>query len=167
MELAAGGMFRAKWTDTIHEEWIGNLLAARPELSRAALERTRDLMNRAVPDCLVNGHETLIAGIELPDADDRHVLAAAIASGSDAIVTFNLRDFPRNLLAPFGIEPLHPDDFIHHQFGLNTAAVLIAATRCRARLRNPERTAAEYLDTLERQGLTKTVGVLRAYATVI
>jgi hypothetical protein len=54
IELAAGGLFRAKWTDEIHEEWIGNLLANRPDLDRGKLETTRNLMNRAVIDCLAS-----------------------------------------------------------------------------------------------------------------
>lgn len=167
MELAAGGLFRAKWTDRIHSEWIQSLLEDRADLTLEQLERTRDLMNRAVPDCLVQGYDQLIAGLQLPDEDDRHVLAAAIASSSDAIITFNLKDFPSDILAPLAIEPMHPDDFLFHQFGLNTAAVLIAATRCRARLKKPEKSATEYLDMLERQGLTKTVAELREYAAVI
>ncbi|OJV48727.1 MAG: PIN domain-containing protein [Burkholderiales bacterium 68-10] len=167
IELAAGNLFRAKWTDRIHDEWTSNLLAARPDLPAEQISRTRELMNRAVPDCLVEGYEDLIAGLRLPDEDDRHVLAAAIKSGSDAIVTFNLRDFPKRTLEKLDIEPMHPDDFLFHQRGLNTASVLVAAQRCRARLNHPPRTATEYLDTLERQGLTKTVAELREYATVI
>jgi hypothetical protein len=167
MELAAGGLFRAKWTDQIHEEWISNLLDGRPDLTRAQLVRTRDLMNRAVPDSLVRGYEALISGLKLPDDNDRHVLAAAIASASDAIVTFNLKDFPGPVLAEFDIEPLHPDDFLFHQMGLNTASVLVAARRCRMRLKNPEIAASGYLDTLEKQGLAKTVGEMREYAAVL
>lgn len=167
MELAAGGLFRAKWTDRIHDEWMSSLLEDRPDLALEQLTRTRDLMNLAVPDCLVKGYEPLIAGLKLPDDGDRHVLAAAIASASDAIVTFNLKDFPENVLVEFDIEPLHPDDFLFHQLGLNTASVLVAARRCRTRLRRPEMSAAEYLDTLERQGLAKTVGELRDYSAVV
>jgi len=42
-------------------------------------------------DCLVTGYEDLIAAINLPDPDDRHVLAAAIRAGAEAIVTDDLR----------------------------------------------------------------------------
>ena len=70
-------------------------------------------MDTAVLDCLVNGHETLIDVLELPDPDDRHVLAAAIHCGADAIVTFNGRDFPPSVRERYNVEVLHPDDFIH------------------------------------------------------
>ena len=78
MEIAAMGLFRAKWTNKIHDEWIRNLLANRNDLSPAKLERTKRLMNEAIPDCLVADYENLIAGLDLPDEDDRHILAAAI-----------------------------------------------------------------------------------------
>jgi hypothetical protein len=168
MELAAGaGLYRAKWTERIHDEWTGNVLKDRPDLSRAQLFRTRDLMNRAVADALVEGYEDLIPSLRLPDENDRHVLAAAIASASDAIVTFNLRDFPRSELEKYRVDALHPDDFISRQCEVDGGAVLASARLCRARLNNPPRSAADYLDTLGRQGLPKTVAFLRNYADVI
>jgi len=94
-------------------------------------------------------------------------LAAAIHAGADAIITFNLRDFPTNLIDQYNIEVLHPDDFIQYQFDFNNAAVVIAAQRCRSRLRNPPKSAAEYLETLAQQRLPKTVAVLSPYMSVI
>lgn len=168
MELAAGGgLYRAKWTEDIHEEWIRSVLADRADLKPEQLHRTRELMNRAVPDCLVEGYEELIPCLHLPDENDRHVLAAAILSASDAIVTFNLKDFPKPILERYQLDLIHPDDFIFHQFGIDDAAVLVSVQRCRERLKNPPKSGAEYLDTLEKQGLPKTVGHLRAYAGVI
>ena len=82
-------------------------------------------------------------------------------------MTVNLRDFPPETLAKYNIEVLHPDDFIHHQFGLNHARTVIAAKACRGRLRNPSKTAEEYLSTLAAQGLPKTVAELSEYADVI
>jgi hypothetical protein len=67
----------------IHEEWIRNLLLKRPDLSRKKLEWLRDMMIEAVPDSLVTGYEPAIDGLELPDPDDRHVLAAALRANAD------------------------------------------------------------------------------------
>ena len=78
MHLAMTGLFRARWTDQIHDEWIRNVLANRPDLKAEQLKRTRELMDAHALDCLVTGYEKLIAGLTLPDPDDRHVLAAAI-----------------------------------------------------------------------------------------
>src|SRR5262245_18328056 len=94
LRLAMTEAFRARWTETIHEERMASVLTNRPDLTRAQLERTRDMMNAAVPDCLVEGSNSLIEGLTLPDPRDRPVLAAAIRAGAGAIVTFHLRDFP-------------------------------------------------------------------------
>ncbi len=94
MSLAETNLFRARRTDRIHDEWMRNLLADRTDLTRQQVERTRQFMDAAVPDCLISGYEDLIAALELPDADDRHVLAAAIRGRVDVIVTLNLKDFP-------------------------------------------------------------------------
>ena len=117
------GLFRAKWTDSIHDEWIRNLLANRTDLDPAKLARTRELMNEAVPDSLVTGYEELIGGLDLPDVDDRHVLAAAIHCKAAAIITFNLKDFPPEKLAKYNIELQHPDEFLFHQFGLGRGLI--------------------------------------------
>jgi predicted nucleic acid-binding protein len=167
IELATAQLYRAKWTNQIHEEWITNLLQKRTDLERKQLDRTRELMDSAVMDCLVEGYRELIPALKLPDENDRHVLAAAIHAGADAIVTFNLKDFPAGELSKYDIEVLHPDEFIHHQFGLRNSAVIIAAQRCRARLKNPAMTAADYLETLARQSLPKTVAELLPYGAVI
>lgn len=116
MQLAVTDLFKAKWTADIHREWIDALLRNEPRRDRAALERTRDLMDRATRDCLVTGYEALVPALILPDPDDRHVLAAAIVGRCDAIVTQNLKDFPPEALAPFGIETQHPDDFFGTSF---------------------------------------------------
>jgi predicted nucleic acid-binding protein len=167
LELAAATLFRAKWSAEIHTEWIENVLAARPELTRDKLERTRTLMDEAVLDCLVEGHMNLVPVLELPDPNDRHVLAAAIHSGADAIVTFNLKDFPPGICAQYNIEVLHPDDFIRFQFDFDNAVVILAATRCRGRLKNPPKSAAEYLETLAQQRLPATVAALAPFSSVI
>ena len=109
--LAMSGRFRARWSEQIHDEWKRNVLRNRPDLSAAQLDRTSALMDQAIPDALVTGHEDLIDGLTLPDPEDRHVLAAAIRCHASVIVTFNLQDFPADVLAEFGLEAQHPEVF--------------------------------------------------------
>lgn len=167
MRLALTDLYRARWTDLIHDEWIRNVAASRPELKREDLERTRALMNAHVRDSLVTDFEYLIPSIELPDPDDRHVVAAGIYSGASIIVTFNLKDFPAEVLQRYNLSAQHPDDFVFNLLDLHTAAVCEAAARHRSSLKKPPKTADEYLDTLLNQGLTQTVGVLREWKMVI
>ncbi len=167
MHLAVTDLFRAKWTEDIHEEWIRNVLKDHPQLSRERLERTRRLMDENVRDCLVTGHQALIDGLILPDANDRHVLAAAIQGNADVIVTFNLRHFPEEALAPYQIEAIHPDDFLLCQIDLSISIVCGAAKRHRSQLKNPPKSVDEYLASLERQGLPQVVAQLRQCAELI
>jgi predicted nucleic acid-binding protein len=106
-----------KWTDRILDEVFRNLRANLPDLDPARLDRTRRLMNDAIRDVTVTGYEHLIDQLDLPDPDDRHVLAAAIHAEAQVIVTRNLRDFPTDQLSAWGVEAQHPDDFLttlHH-----------------------------------------------------
>ena len=148
MRLALTDLYRARWSDQIHEEWINAVLRNRPDLSRAQLERTRSLMNAHLRDALVDGHQSLIPALELPDPDDRHVLAAAIKCGADLIITINLDDFPEHVLASYGLGACHPDLFLVDQLNLDAERVCMAMRQQRASLRNPPKTVEQYLVTL-------------------
>lgn len=163
MWLALTDLYRARWSETIHDEWIRNVRRQRPDLKLEELERTRSLMNQHVRDALVTGFDYLIPSITLPDPDDRHVVAAAIHSGASLIVTFNLKDFPAEALQPYKLTAQHPDDFIFDLLDLQPALVCQAAANQRRTLRNPPKTVEEYLDTLFRQGLTQTVSILQQW----
>lgn len=167
MQLAITDLFKAKWTADIHREWIEALMRNQSGRDRAALERTRDLMDTSVRDCLITGYESLIPSLDLPDPDDRHVLAAAIVGRCDAIVTQNLKDFPDEALGPFGIETQHPDDFFSNQLSLAPGLVCSALRKVRARLKNPPKTAEEYLAILTQQGLVATVAELEQFSDLI
>lgn len=78
LRLAMTELFRARWSDHIHGEWMNGVVRNRPDIPIEQLDRTRKLMNQAVPDCLVTGYEELMDSLQLPDPNDRHVLAAAI-----------------------------------------------------------------------------------------
>lgn len=166
IRLAQAGLVRAKWTATIHDEWMRNVLKRNPALSPDRLTRTRTLMDEAVRDCLVTGYEELINSLTLPDPDDRHVLATAIRANADVIVTFNLKDFPEKAVFCHGIEAMHPDDFLVELLNLASDAVCAAVNQQREGLRNPPKTIDELLAALEAQGLPQTVARLRKFSTL-
>jgi predicted nucleic acid-binding protein len=166
MRLASRDLFKAYWTDAIHEEWI-NALVREQKYTREALERVRDLMDRHVPDAKVEGYECLIEGLTLPDQDDRHVLAAAIKCKADAIVTFNQKDFPLDYLQTFQIEVIHPDDFIYYQIDMAPAVCCSAFKDQRSALKSPPMTVEEFLTALQKQQLPQTVSLLKQYSALI
>jgi hypothetical protein len=145
------------------EEWITALLRNRPDLTRARIERTRDLMDMHIQDARVEGYEYRIEALALPDADDRHILAAAIHGGANVIITMNLRDFADSALADFGIESVHPDTFILGLLDNRQSEVIAALRRLRTSFRNPPHTATDLLASMKRQGLTTSADALGAF----
>jgi len=167
MSLAVSYLFRAKWTENIHAEWKKNLLKNRSNLKDEQLLATIALMNEAVPDSLVDGYEELIPGLSLPDNDDRHVLAAAIVANAQVIVTFNLKDFPISELEKYNIEAQHPDEFLLHLLSLDHITVIEALKKMRQRLKNPPKSASEFVETLHRQNIPLFSSEIKKYEGLI
>lgn len=103
----------------------------------------------------------------MPDQDDRHVLAAAIAGHADAIVTWNGKDFPDDVLDPFGIELQTPDEFVVNQLMLKGHVALAAIKAMRVRWERPQYTASALVDLLEMRGLPQTAAHLRDVVDLI
>ncbi len=167
MRLAGRGLYSPRWTEQIHDEWMENVLANRPELSRAKLERTRVLMNTHAAGSLVEGYESLIESLVLPDVDDRHVLAAAIVGKASIIVTYNLSDFPASALAPYRIDAQHPDLFISQLLITEPIGFMRVIREALAALQNPPKTFDEFIETLRNNRLVTTADQLAAYRTEI
>jgi hypothetical protein len=161
IRLSRAGIVGARWTARIHDEWMRNLLKNRPDLSPARLRRTRELMEGAVPGALVEDYEHHVPRLVLPDPDDRHVLAAAIETGADVIVTFNTRDFPADAVRPYGIEIQTPDVFVLRLLARHPAVVHAAVRTQRASLRKPPLTVDQYLSHMAASGLPRTADALR------
>lgn len=134
---------------------------------REDLEKVKNLMDLHVRDAKVTNYEFLIDSLELPDKEDRHVLAAAIRCNADAIVTFNLKDFPEKILQTYSIEAIHPDDFINYQLDLSPSCVCDAIRRQRMALKNPTKTPEELLSILQRQQLPQTCLTLKEYIGIL
>lgn len=168
MSLATAGLFAAKWTQRIEREWVTNLEELRPTL-KGKLETRRDGMREAVPDWEVNedAWAPLVGNTKLPDPNDQHVLAAAIAGHADCIVTANVRDFPAEVVSQYGIEVIHPDRFIINQWDLDHIATMTAFKGMRARWRNPKASPEHFAQALERNGLPVTAQRIRDAAELI
>lgn len=163
MHLALLDVVRARWTDEIHAEWIRSVLKTRPDLTEKQLNRTKELMNSHVRDCLVEDYESLIDKLTLPDPNDHHVLAAAIKAEAEMIVTFNLRDFPSEFLTKFKMRAVSPDQILSELVQSNEIRFNVAFDRQQKSLKNPPKSEEELLQILESQGLEKTVRKLRIY----
>jgi predicted nucleic acid-binding protein len=163
IRIGQARLVRIRWTDQILHEVFRNLAENRPDIDPAKSERLRVLMNDAIPDVLVTGYEPLIEVLDLPDPDDRHVLAAAIKVGAQMIVTDNLRDFPADRLAKWDIEARSADHFAHAMVDLNPKRVFgIVQQMADARTR-PPMDVDDVLAALERGGLVETVAALRSW----
>jgi predicted nucleic acid-binding protein len=165
IRVAQTRLVQAKWTNRILDEMVDNILEQRTDLERSKLERTRALMCDAVRDCLVFAYEDLIEALDLPDPDDRHVLAAAIRCGAQVIVTENIRDFPAETLAKYSIEAQTADEFLDGLLDLSPGRVVEALTSQAAELKNPPMTVDDILATLAQLGLVRFISGVRAFQT--
>jgi len=166
LSLAEAELFRIRWSDEIMDETekaIRIILEKRgcDEAPERAIQ-ARKIMNEAFAEATVTQYEHHGIGIgKLPDEDDRHVIAAAIKSKADIIVTENLKDFPKKVLANYGIEAKSSDEFIADAINLNPPLAIAAIKRMRLRLKRPEKTSEILLFDMEKTGLTQTADQLR------
>ena len=160
VQLGVNGIVSSRWTDAIHDEWIRNLVAA-GSATRERLLRTRDIMKRALPDADVRNYEHRIATLTLPDPGDRHVLAAAIESGAETILTFNVKHFPADVLAGVRLTTKEPDSFLCDLYDADPEAMLAVVDDARANLSRTAPSGPEFIAAIERQRLTAFATRLR------
>lgn len=152
------GFFQLYWSDQILEEARRSLVnSGRMTDERAA--RLRSIMEEAFPEAMVTGHDSLIAAMK-NEAKDRHVVAAAVKSGAQVIVTNNLKHF-REL--PEDIEAQSADDFLCNLFDLDGDGMLALVKAQAAALKKPKRSFEDLLDGLEKL-VPEFVATLRASA---
>lgn len=152
LRFSHAGLYRARWTEQIVDEWTRSVLAEKPHIA-ASIAAQVDIMRREFPESWVTGHEPLIASLELPDPDDRHVLAAAIKSGAHHIVTENLKDFPAVVLDDFDIEAVTVDRFLMQTFELYPVPAAKVLRAMREAYHNPPFTPEEFIADLSARGM--------------
>ena len=156
------GLFRARWTERILDEWTLSLLEQKPHLERSVRSQ-RHAMREHFAEALVSGYEPLIGTLELPDADDRHVLAAAIRCDAQFVVTDNLADFPAEVLAKFDVEAIDADEFLLRTFDLYPSEALAVLRTLRETYSNPPFTPSEFVRDLTAKGLPRLAGQIREH----
>ncbi|OHV79979.1 PIN domain-containing protein [Rhizobium sp. LCM 4573] len=163
IQCAFDGLVEARWTDDIHGEWMRNLAANTPALPIERLIATRDRMKAVLPEADVTNYRSLITDLKLPDPDDRHVLAAAIAAKASIIVTWNLKDFPASDLRPYGVTSQSPDDFLTDLHAAFPDALISSVKRARLNLRKTTPSVDAFVDALQQGGLKTFSEVLRRH----
>ncbi len=166
LQLYDSGLYRARWTEPILDEWGRSLLKRKPHLE-ASIRRQQQVLRERFPEALVTGYETLMSSLTLPDPDDRHVLAAAIRCGAQHIVTENLSDFPAEMLDSFGIKPFGADAFLSRTFDLYLTEALAALRTVRLRYTNPPFSAPAFIMDLTAKGLPTLAARAREHMDVL
>lgn len=149
LRLAVAGSYRPLWSRDILVELERNIA---PRATTEKATRVIEKMREHFEDAEVGGYESLVPAM-LNDPKDRHVLAAAVRANASAIVTFNLEDFPTDVLASFAIEAVHPDQFLLNQIGLDPGVMLAVLTEMVEAYTRPPLNVAALLAVLERSGV--------------
>lgn len=153
-------LYTVKWSQNIFTEW--NRVMERKDVSEEQRSKRMDMANRAFPDAMVSNYEPLIEKLELPDKHDRHVLAAAIKTNANLIVTENLKDFPEDYVSGFGIKVKSPDDFLTDTIDLNQKQCVEIFRELVMNRTNPDMDEYAVLDALRKAGCKKTADYLHS-----
>lgn len=160
LSFAQAGLFRARFTEEILDEWTYNLIKNKPQLE-SSVRRQEAAIRDTFDECFVTGYAPLIPGLSIPDKDDRHVLAAAIKCSAQIIVTETRKDFPAETLEEYGVETLSADDFLANTYDLFPKSGPRVLKQVRERYDNPPFTRSEFLMDLIKSGMPKLAALAR------
>ena len=163
VQVAVDGLIQARWTDQIHDEWIGNLIVNVPTIPFERMQITRRMMNDALPGATVTNYEHHIPNITLPDAGDRHVVAAAIASGASIVLTWNVRDFPATELQKHRLVAQTPDTLLVDLFDRAPDVLLASLLNARRNLSKTRVSASDFLGIMNNQKLVQLTERIAPY----
>jgi PIN domain len=155
VQAAVDRLVEARWTDEIHDEWMRSLAARTPTIPMDRLQITRRLMNDALPTATVSDYAGHIPSVTLPDPEDRHVVAAAIAAGAALILTWNLRDFPMKELKKFNLHRETPDAFLTGLYHGIPELTIASLANARCNLSRSRVSAGDFVEILNRCKLTR------------
>lgn len=146
LRLAEKQLYRPLWSEQILNEVERNLVTSFGK-SRHQAQRRVGHMRRAFPLADIEDYEDLTP-VMTNHPKDRHVLAAAIRGGAGTIVTANLKDFPPAALYSYGIEAVHPDEFLQDQLDLDPKRTLQSLIEQREAYTRPNLSIGDFYNTL-------------------
>lgn len=149
LRMAEAGLFQIVWSDRILKEMKDAILRNRPDIAPAKIDHMVTLMREAFPEAETSGWEALESTMA-NDERDRHVLALAVHSQANMIVTSNLKHFPRNSCEPYGLEPVDPDWFLCHMLQCDPFTVAAVLSVFSEDTCKPPLSVEAILDILER-----------------
>jgi len=171
LSLAVEGLYRPIWSQAILDELIeaeGEKRikhGAEPEQARLAAKRLTQQMNWAFDDSCVYGWEPLVGSYRLPDADDEHLVAAAVVGGAQVIVSDNVKDLPTDKL-PDGLDVVTAAQFAYDTVSVAPAQALAAMQQISFRYVDPPRTVDNLLTILDtRYGMNAATELIRQVTT--
>lgn len=153
-------LYTPKWSKHVFDEWES--VMQRMGVSKEESDKRTRKANKAFPDALVKNYESLIDGLELPDEKDKHVLAAAIKTNANVIVTNNLKDFPEKYLLTFGLSAKSADDFLTDTIDLNPDIAVDAFKKLVLNRTNPDLDEYQVLEAFRNNGIKATADYLHA-----
>lgn len=153
-------LYTPKWSENIFDEW--KKVMKEKGVSEEDANKRIAKANLAFPDALVQNYKRLIDHLELPDVDDRHVLAAAIKTNANVIVTNNIKDFPEEYLQSFSLKAKTADDYLTDIIDLNHEQAIAAFKEMVLNKKNPKLDEFEVLNQLRNSGLKDTANYLHA-----
>lgn len=133
------------------------------DLLTEQVSRQVQLINKACPHALVEKYEAIIPTVSLPDVNDRHVVAAAIKCNANVIVTYNLKDFPKEYLESVSLSAIDPDTFIADMIDLSPKKCCDAFREMVLAKNKPPYEEREYLEILRRNKLVQTADELEKH----
>jgi hypothetical protein len=155
VQAAVDRLVEARWTDQIHDEWIRNLATDTPIIPIERLQITRRLMNDALPTAMVSRYQHHVPAVNLPDPNDRNVVAAAIVAAASIILTWNLRHFPAKELKKFSVRRETPDAFLSGLYDEIPDLVVGSLANARRNLSKSGVSPLDFIDILRNQRLAR------------
>ena len=162
LRAAEAELYRPAWSPSVLDEVRRAFVRVHPDLPPSRIDARLRAADRQFPDASARGYEPLVTTLELPDPDDRHVVAAALVAGADAIVTANLSDFPAASLELLGLHAVSPDDFLLDLLDLLDLAPTTMAQIVQEQAHATSRPALDFADVVISLGKAGAAGFAAA-----